>query len=32
MWLQARDDDYAPLVQVFVKSLEASIGMIETFE
>ena len=29
---QARDNNYPPLVQVFVKSLEASIGMIEMFE
>lgn len=28
----ARDDDYTPLIQVFTKSLEASIGMIEMFE
>jgi len=29
---KARDDDYAPLIKVFTKSLEASIGMIEMFE
>ncbi|KIM82736.1 hypothetical protein PILCRDRAFT_820038 [Piloderma croceum F 1598] len=28
----ARDNNYPPLVQVFIKSLEASIGMIEMFE
>jgi hypothetical protein len=29
---QARDNNYLPLVQVFIKSLEASVGMIEAFE